>query len=834
MDFEKGKIDLEKFIDLLPSHIFWKDKNGMYLGCNLAFAKGLGFESPADVIGKTDYDFPVLKGFCDAYRSDDKKIMSSGIPKIDIEEKQVFSNGREAYLTTSKAPIFDSKNKIIGILGIYSDITEKKEAERLRVANQAKKIKLQEQSKFQNIATQVAHDIRSPISSMMMLIKDCDGLAESTRTSLREAAESINGIAENLIASWGHNHQSDTGQVPILITLTVLQIVTSKRHQFRERDITLNCDFNNCHFDCIRGNLLDLNRMLSNLINNAVDAYEDKSGAIDVEVKREQDQIKLIITDQAKGIPTDILQKICDDIAVTHDKVNGHGVGLGQVKEALNKMQGRFEISSEVGKGTCVTLCFQASARPLWLATEIALHPSDQVIVLDDDQSIHYAWDKRLQPYGIEVVHFTLGQDAIDYIEGYEDKFKLFLLTDFELLKQDINGIDVLKQTGITRSMLVTSHYNNATIQQVILGLNSKIIPKYLASEIPITLIEDHAKKVPQSLNSAEKEKVDLIIVDDDPIITGSYEHVFKDKCIHVYHKADDFLSQLAQYDKETLIFMDNTLKGDVSGIEVCKQLHRQGYSNMYLLSAQSFSDKELENNLIAIDKLDIERIKSIVRGKKPMSINSGLTLGPKNIKSSRCRSKFLHDLMIPFVHTHFLINELKALTHNKDITQATQLADLTQRIDDGFLFSCNFTRLYLDNWQEPTFHINRFSIESIQALMSQALDTYPFDTDISSWVDFVCASDFEVCVDKEHFIFCIWHLLECSIGKIQVNTKKAIKITTVLAKNEDDMNKLQFYDVYYDDFTIQYLTSFMDAIKSKIEYSQTPGQLLLSFSTIC
>src|SRR5687767_5778395 len=113
----------------LPSYVFWKNTECVYLGCNDAFARSLGLASPQDVIGKTDFDLPTAKEESEAYQEDDRQVMRTGEPKLNIEETQTFPDGRRIILLTNKVPLRDKNEKIIGVLGIYTDITKQKMAE---------------------------------------------------------------------------------------------------------------------------------------------------------------------------------------------------------------------------------------------------------------------------------------------------------------------------------------------------------------------------------------------------------------------------------------------------------------------------------------------------------------------------------------------------------------------------------------------------------------------------------------------------------------------------------------------------------------------------------
>ncbi|MBM3251513.1 MAG: PAS domain S-box protein [Candidatus Omnitrophica bacterium] len=109
----------------IPQRIFYKDLNSVYVLCNDTYAKDLGI-TPEIIKGKTDYDF-FPKELAEKYRADDRRIIRSGQSQ-EIEEKCLF-NGKEIIVNTFKAPIKDANGNIVGIFGIFWDITERKQAE---------------------------------------------------------------------------------------------------------------------------------------------------------------------------------------------------------------------------------------------------------------------------------------------------------------------------------------------------------------------------------------------------------------------------------------------------------------------------------------------------------------------------------------------------------------------------------------------------------------------------------------------------------------------------------------------------------------------------------
>ncbi|MEE3717688.1 PAS domain S-box protein [Tumidithrix elongata RA019] len=125
----ESQLFLQTVIDTFPLVVFWKDRQSVYLGCNLKSAIACGLDSPADIIGKTDYDMPWAETEADTYRATDRKVMDSGEAKLGIIETQVRADGSKIWIETNKLPLYNLNGEAIGILGTYQNITDRKKAE---------------------------------------------------------------------------------------------------------------------------------------------------------------------------------------------------------------------------------------------------------------------------------------------------------------------------------------------------------------------------------------------------------------------------------------------------------------------------------------------------------------------------------------------------------------------------------------------------------------------------------------------------------------------------------------------------------------------------------
>jgi diguanylate cyclase (GGDEF)-like protein/PAS domain S-box-containing protein len=120
---------LQLVLDNIPQFIFWKDRNSVYLGCNRNFARAAGFNSPDEIVGKTDYDLPWRKEESDFFHECDARVIRTDTPEYHIIEPQLQADGKQAWLDTSKIPLHDSDGNVVGILGSYEDITERQIAQ---------------------------------------------------------------------------------------------------------------------------------------------------------------------------------------------------------------------------------------------------------------------------------------------------------------------------------------------------------------------------------------------------------------------------------------------------------------------------------------------------------------------------------------------------------------------------------------------------------------------------------------------------------------------------------------------------------------------------------
>jgi diguanylate cyclase (GGDEF)-like protein/PAS domain S-box-containing protein len=121
------RILFRAMIDQVPDYLFVKDTKSRFVVANRAVAADLG-RAPKDLIGKTDFDLHPAE-LAAKFFADEQRVIGSGEPLLDIEEFVVGVAGGKKWLSTSKVPLRNDENAVIGIVGISRDVTERKRAE---------------------------------------------------------------------------------------------------------------------------------------------------------------------------------------------------------------------------------------------------------------------------------------------------------------------------------------------------------------------------------------------------------------------------------------------------------------------------------------------------------------------------------------------------------------------------------------------------------------------------------------------------------------------------------------------------------------------------------
>lgn len=439
-ELRKVNVMFRQVIDTIPMRVFWKDRDLNYLGCNVNFAHDAGLDNPEQIIGKSDFEMG-WKNQAEQYRADDRHIIESGISKLGYEEPQTTPEGNTIWLQTSKMPLSNSSGEIIGVLGMYEDITARKEVE---IELNEARIDAQRANKAKSeFLANMSHEIRTPMNGVigMTYLALQTELNETQRNYIMMAHES----AHNLLAIINDIldfSKIESGKIELELTNFQLANVLSQINALlelraSERSIKLEYTIDEKIPDYLYGDPLRLEQVLVNLVANAIKFSNDNSSIeIDISVldlKGSHITLQVAITDHGIGISDEQQKNLFTafsqaDVSTTR-KFGGTGLGLTISKRLVNLMGGEIGVNSAEGIGSTfyftlpLTLVDQQnlsnqSTSPEKDAEQVYFEKlkGKKVLLVDDNEINRELAQALLEMADMQIITASNGQEALDAV----------------------------------------------------------------------------------------------------------------------------------------------------------------------------------------------------------------------------------------------------------------------------------------------------------------------------------------------------------------------------------------------------------------------------------
>ncbi len=499
-----------RFRDIAESMSDWiweVNRNGVYVYCSVKAEHILGY-SRVEVIGKTPFDF---------MPPDERERIRSAISDI-VKEKRAIRNlenwnltkdGRLVCLLTNGAPILDENEKLIGYRGVYSDITERKQAERelaetnrqlekaIEKTNEmAMEADMANQAKSEFLAN-MSHEIRTPMNAVLGfgdMLLDTSLNEEQTDYvgTIRRSGESLLSLINDILDfSKIEAGQLDFEEIdfdPELLAYDVCQLI---RPRIESKSIEVLCRIGDNLPSMVRGDPTRYRQVLINLMGNAPKFTESGEIELTLDVDEEEhDRIKLHakIRDTGIGIPKDKLSAIFEPFkqadGSTTRKYGGTGLGLSICKKISKLMDGdvwaespsdcRLTIddcllkdSSKNQNNSQSSIVNSQSKQPLnqmpgsvfhftaWLGkaekkeakryTPVDL-ANKKVLIVDDNQNNLDILTNFLESVEMRTVALIKGEDVVPILQKAFEAENPFDLCISDIQMPGMDGYDVAKQ----------------------------------------------------------------------------------------------------------------------------------------------------------------------------------------------------------------------------------------------------------------------------------------------------------------------------------------------------------------------------------------------------
>ncbi|RZV40791.1 MAG: PAS domain-containing sensor histidine kinase [Acidimicrobiales bacterium] len=538
-------------LDLLPSPVYIKDKNHIWVAVNNAFCEFLGY--PAEkLIGKSDFDYnPAEQAqvFWDA----DNRVLDNKEDSLDIEET---TNSRGDLLwVESRKSYYETSNGEPYIIGVITDITEL-ELQKKAALEAERKAKLASVTKSEFLAN-MSHEIRTPMNGIM-------GMAElllNTKLTPRQTdfANTINQSGHALLTiindildfSKAEACQIELEQTPFHLRNCIEDVTALLASTVNDKDLDLLVRIQpDLHLSYV-GDVGRVRQILTNIIGNAVKFTSEGHVLIDVdgETRNGITQLKIQVIDTGIGIAPDklgtIFEKFSQADGSTTREYGGTGLGLSISKQLTELMGGEISVSSDLDKGTSFSISL-----PLEITNVITddskknidISISGSNILIIDDNSINLnILTEQLRHWKCKTIAVDSAQMGLSVLkQAFNKGIKIDLVIvdyqmpihsgeDFYLDKQkdsDIADIPVIMLSSVDSTELrnrmgfghISSFLSKPAKSSVLYNAIVDIIYGLDKRSIPIKSVSVKSKSDSFHSRNTDSNHVDILIAEDNEV----------------------------------------------------------------------------------------------------------------------------------------------------------------------------------------------------------------------------------------------------------------------------------------------------------------------------
>ena len=362
----------------------------------------------------------------------------------------------------SGEPVFDAQGRLIGVVEIAHDVTERKKSEQERESLRAQLFQSQKMEAIGTLAGGIAHDFNNLLTvvigftELLLLEKDRDHPEYADLQKILRAAKNGADLVQRLLT---FGRKTDPKPLPLNLNRQILQVEKILRRTIPKMiDIQLHLSPGTPE---VCADTSQLEQVLLNLAVNARDAMHD-GGSLTVTTEKvllDDDFCRLhvganpgeyallAVSDTGNGMTKETLEHIFEPFFTTKEMGRGTGLGLAMVHGIVNRHNGYITCESEIGRGT--TFKTYLPAIPTDQDTEddisgrAAAFGTETILLVDDEEFVRDLGARILTRYGYTVLQAANGKEAIEVFREKGPEISLVIL---DLIMPEMSGSECMEQ----------------------------------------------------------------------------------------------------------------------------------------------------------------------------------------------------------------------------------------------------------------------------------------------------------------------------------------------------------------------------------------------------
>jgi PAS domain S-box-containing protein len=472
---------LNAIINNIPDSVWLEDSNLKFTMVNKPFSEVCNIPVSKIIGNVVDNIWPETTAR--KFRHEDQYILETG--RDLYREETIFDhNGNERHFEIFRKPIKDVKGKVISIVGLARDVSEKKQMKQQMI--QSEKMEA-----IGTLAGGIAHDFNNILSGILayaqlgkISLEHPDKLNRHLDEIVKSTKRAGDLVRQILTFSRQYEYEKQPLEVAVLLkeALKLLRATIPtyiEIHEIIESNSVVLADPTKIH------------QIIMNCCMNAYHSMMESKGQLGVTLKdiclsthdinRKYNflaeynllpghYIQLEISDTGHGIDSRTLKKIFDPYFTTKAKGKGTGLGLALVRGIVEEHHGGISVESKVGFGSKFRMFLpivdanSKAVQPLLPEVNTLVKGSGHLMVVDDEKSILFSTREILENCGYSVSIFSDGQKAFDNFKSSPDQYNL-VITDMNMPKMtgDELAVNILSLKPDMPILLCTGYSDRIT-----------------------------------------------------------------------------------------------------------------------------------------------------------------------------------------------------------------------------------------------------------------------------------------------------------------------------------------------------------------------------------